>query len=116
MTVPVDRHFWDEYRDVDQYGSQGKPLSNGKYFFQHFYDKTAIWDRLLSPIGQEPSIIRWFGETSQGRFHNYIQCWMREGYDYIVGDPREIVNNYQEFSSWEEMPGVGVCGLAIDKD
>jgi hypothetical protein len=115
LTVPVDRRFWSEYRDKDYYGTQGRSAERGKYFFQHFYDKAAIQERLLFSIEQQPKIMRWFGETSPGRFHEYIQSWIREGYDCIVEDPREIVGNYREFASWEEMPGVGVCGLAIKK-
>lgn len=115
LTVPVDRHFWNEYRDKGYYGTQGKPMEEGKYFFQHFYDKAAIQERLLSPIEQQPRVMRWFGETSPGRFHDYIQRWICEGYNCTVEDAREMVNNYREFASWEKMPGVGVCGLAIKK-
>lgn len=115
LTIPVDRHFWDEYRDVDYYGSQGKPSSKGKYFFQHFYDKVAILDRLLSPIDREPSVIRWFGETSPGSFAEYIQRWACQGYECTVMDPRHVVDNYREFGNWEEMSGMGICGLMIEK-
>lgn len=115
LTVPVDRCLWNEYRGKDYYGVQDGPPEEKGYFFQRFYDRSAIQERLLSPIGKQPQVIRWFGETSPGKFHDYIQCWIHEGYNCIVEDPREIVDNYQEFSSWEEMPGVGVCGLAIRK-
>lgn len=92
-----------------------KPVGRDQYFFQHFYDKAAIWQRLLKPIGREPSVIRWFGEISPGRFKQYVQRWMREGYACTVEDPREIADNFQEYETWEEMPGMGVCGLMIEK-
>jgi len=114
LTVPVGREFRNEWRDSNCYGTHGSQ-SGGKYFFQRFYDKAAIWGRLLSPIGKEPTVVRWFGETSAGRFSEYEQRWMREGYKCTVEDPREIADNYQEFATWEEMPGMGVCGLMVEK-
>lgn len=115
LTFPVDRHFWDEYRDIDPYGTQSKCRNKAGFFFQHFYDKAAIWERLLTPIDREPSAIRWFGETSPGIFAEYIERWTREGYECTVIDPQHIVDHYREFESWEEMPGMGVCGLMIEK-
>lgn len=113
ITVPVDRRFWVEYREQDYYGTQQKEEAG--YFFQRFYDLEAIEQRLLAPIGQEPSQVSWFGETSAGRFHAYIRRWMDSGLDCIVDDPREIVDHYREFDRWQDMPGTGVCGLVIDK-
>ena len=113
VTVPVDRHYWVEYRDVNHYGTQTK--RDEKYFFQRFYDQQAIWERLLNPIDCEPTHVCWFGEKVNGRFRNYIQRWLKEGLDCTIEDPREIVDHYQRFDSWHSMPGVGVCGLVIDK-
>lgn len=113
ITIPVDRRFWIEYRDQDYYGTQQKREDG--YFFQRFYDLDAIWERLLKPINCEPLELRWFGETEKGRFHEYIQCWLNDGLDCIVDDPREIVDHYQEYESWQDMPGVGICGLVIEK-
>jgi hypothetical protein len=114
ITVPVDRAFWTEYRDHDYYGTQDQKIK-GKFFFQNIYDKNAIWERLVAPIGREPEGVRWFGETLPGRFAEYQQRWMRDGYNCTVNDPREITDYYREFSSWEEMPGIGVCGLMFKK-
>ncbi len=115
LTIPVDREFRDEYRDHDSYGLQRDRGRDGRYFFTHIYDKPAIWERLLSPIGREPSVVRWFGETTPGRFVRYEQRWMREEHGCTVDDPREIADHYREFATWEEMPGMGVCGLMIEK-
>lgn len=113
LTVPVDRDYWVEYRDVNYYGTQAK--QGEKYFFQRFYDQAAIWERLLKPIDREPTHVCWFGEKVNGRFQNYIQRWLQAGLDCTVEDPREIVDHYQQYDSWHAMPGVGVCGLVIDK-
>jgi SAM-dependent methyltransferase len=115
LTVPVGREFRDEYRERDYYGTQSGRSTRGKYFFCRRYDKIALWERLLSPIGEEPSVLRWFGETSPGRFDEYEKRWMDEGWNCTIEDPREIADHYREFSMWEEMPGIGVCGLMIEK-
>lgn len=115
LTFPVDRNFRNEYRDINYYGTQGFYHKNKGFFFQRFYDEAAIWERLLKPIDQEPSSIRWFGETSPNIFNRYIERWLHEGYECTVDDPRHIVDNYREFNSWDEMPGIGVCGLMIEK-
>ncbi len=115
LTIPVDRVFWNEYRSHDYYGLQKQESGQGNYFFQRFYDKQAIQDRLLSPIGKQPTKISWFGEITPGRFQSYIARWIREGYHCVVEDPREIVDNYRYYSCWEEMPGMGICGLMVQK-
>ncbi|MCL5961619.1 MAG: hypothetical protein M1358_20300 [Chloroflexi bacterium] len=114
MSVQTGRSFSNGYGDCDEYGTQGE-ASLGRYFFQRFYDETAIRSRLLCPIDQEPSTIRWFGETSAGRLTDYEQRWIRKGRWCTVDDPREIADNYWQFSTYEEMPGVGLCALMIEK-
>jgi SAM-dependent methyltransferase len=114
ITIPVDRIFWDEYRDCNYYGTQMKQLT-GRYFFQRYYDKAAIYHRIITSVGIEPAIIRWFGETSTGRFAEYEHNWMSERYKCTVNDPREIIDHYREFNSWDEMPGKGVCGMMFKK-
>lgn len=115
LTIPVDKTYWEEFRDgTDPYGTQ--PVDAQKrYFFQRYYDLSAIQTRLLDPIGLEPIKTKWFGEKTPGEFQAYIRRWIEEGNDCAVDDPRHIVDNYQEYTTWEEMPGEGVCGLCIQK-
>ncbi len=112
LTLPVDRHFRNEYRQRDYYGTQVQQV-DGRYFFQRIYDRVAIEDRLLTPIGKRPEIVRWFGEKAAGSYDRYLQRWMKEGIRQTVNDPREIVDQYREYASWEDMPGRGVCGLML---
>jgi SAM-dependent methyltransferase len=114
ITVPVDRKHWDEYRDSKYYEPQ-TILKKNRYFFQRFYDADSIRTRIFEPVGQQPAVIRWFGETTSGRFQAYIERWLRYGQEVTINDPLEVSNYYQEFESWEEMPGVGVCGFMIEK-
>jgi hypothetical protein len=119
LTFPVDKIFHNEYRNRVYYKKSNNEPDDGhegKHFFQRFYDKRSIWNRLLSPIGAEPKVIRWFGEICPGRFSQYEQRWMNEGHKCSIDDPREIADNYREFCSWEKMPGMGICGLVIEKD
>ncbi len=114
LTVPVDRRYWIEYREIDHYGTQA-PMQDGNYFFQRFYDERALCGRLIESIGHAPVLTRWFGEKTPGRFHAYIAQWMREGIAATVDSPREIADHYQHFDSWQAMPGVGVAGLLFEK-
>lgn len=113
LTVPVDRRYWIEWRENDYYGTAGEPGPQG-YFFQRYYDNEAL-RRLLSKLPRPPCQLRWFGERIPGHFEAYERRWMREGHRCTVEDPREIVDYYQEYASWADMPGRGVCGLVIQK-
>ncbi len=114
VTIPVDRKLLDEFREDKPYDVSIRQSSGG-YFFQRYYDTRAIRSRLLDPIGAEPAVMRWFGETTPGRFSSYEQRWRNTGYRCTVDDPKEIVDHYREYPSWEAMPGAGVCGLMIVK-
>ena len=113
LTLPVDRSFWEEYRHIDHYGTQ--PDVGARYFFQRWYDKNAIWERIVGAIGREPDTVQWFGEIEPGHFADYERRWMQKGFFATVDDPREIVDHWSTFPSWESMPGQGVCGLMFEK-
>lgn len=114
LTVPVDRVFHEEYRDMDAYGTQ-TPRRGNQHFFQYVYDQPALFERLIAPLGTKPAQLRWFGERVPGHYREYEKRWLAEGRDYVIHDPREVADHYAEFRSWEEMPGFGICGLAIVK-
>jgi SAM-dependent methyltransferase len=114
ITVPVDRTAWDEFRSTDIYGL-GVPADERGHFFQRWYDRNAVADRLLLPIDQPPAHIEWFGEAQAGTFAAYEQDWLHRGLSRVVDDPREIADHYREFTSWEEMPGQGVAGFVVEK-
>ena len=114
LTVPVDRSHWEEYRERDYYGTQ-EAGDNGRYFFHRYYDEASIEKRLLEPIGQPRVHKQWFGERVEGHFSKYEAHWMQQGLPYVVNDPREIADHYQEYGSWGAMLGRGVCGITIVK-
>jgi SAM-dependent methyltransferase len=114
VTVPVDREPWDEYRERDHYGLQSRS-SSGKFFFQRFYDEAAIRERLLAPLGREPTEIRWLGERERGLFSDYVERSLCLGIECTIEDPVQMVDNYRLYESWRELPGMGICGLVVDK-
>jgi len=113
LTVPVDRRYWLEYRDENSYNLQSE--TNQGYFFQRFFDWSAIETRIIAVIGQQPSIVRWYGENQTGRFAHHVEEWRKKGRAAAVRHPMEMVDHFREFDSWEEMPGIGICGLLFIK-
>jgi SAM-dependent methyltransferase len=114
LTFPVDRTLVVETRDKDYYGTQ-EPLVNGEYFFYRRYDLAAVEERLIAPVGRRPDVMRFFGETTAGRYLAYEERWAREGFAVTAEDPREIADHYRAYERWEEMPGLGICGLLFTK-
>jgi 2-polyprenyl-3-methyl-5-hydroxy-6-metoxy-1,4-benzoquinol methylase len=106
VTVPVDRCYWLEYREHDYYGTAGGKKTEG-YFFQRYYDDQSL-KTLFASLPQASCQTCWFGERIAGRF-------VEQGHHVTVEDPREFIDYYQEYPSWEAMPGKGVCGLVFEK-
>lgn len=115
VTVPVDRRFWNEYRQVDHYGIQSDRSETGTYFFQRYYDEDEIWARLISKVPAKVEKIEWFGERIEGWFAEYEHRWLTEGRSITANDARFVADNFQRYESWTAMPGKGVCGLVLRK-
>lgn len=117
LTVPTDKTFKIEYRERDYYGTQSVPAGQPKerIFFQRFYDEAAIQNRLIRPLGIAPTRLEWYGETTPGRFADYIQRWVNNGIDTTLWDPLEMARQYRVYDTWAAMPGAGVCGLQFIK-
>ena len=113
VTVMTARTSWDEHRDADPY--ELRRNNSGPVFFQRWYDRGAIDERLLGNVSGAAVALRFFGETSPGVFKKYEAEWQRLGLRRTVDDPAEIARHYREYASWEEMPGCGVCGIRIAK-
>ena len=113
ITVPVDRVARVDYRDTDVYGIRQPLDGQGRTFFQRVYDQAGI-QRLVAATGQDPQVIRWFGERRPGTFVRYEAEWVRDGRARTVDDPREIADGYCEFPTWTAMPGMGVCGFMVE--
>lgn len=113
VTVPVDRHAWDEYRTQAYYQRTPPRDGAGRAFFQRFYDRAAIEERLIASVGRSPRRIVWYGEREAGHFEAYIANVMQHGFAATIRDAAIFAQAYQIYPSWEAMPGVGVCGLCF---
>ena len=114
VTVPVARRYEIESRAHDEYGL-GIPEAGGTYFFQRLYDESAIYRRLIEPSGGTATRLEWWGERTPGHFRAYERRWIQEGDRCTVDDPEEVAREYRTYRTWEEMPGIGVCGIVMDK-
>lgn len=116
VTVMTNCRHLDEYVESDVYGLGLKREAEG-FFFQRLYDETSIRERLLSGIPETAvASIEWYGEKTPGRYAAFVER-ARNGFDYrwAVEEPREVVDHYQRYQSFSEMPGVGVCGIALTR-
>jgi SAM-dependent methyltransferase len=114
VTVPVDREPWDEHRATDTYDLGLEPTDGG-YFFQRWYNERTVRTRLIDPVSPDSATLEWFGERRPGRFAKYVEEWLQVGAPRTIDDPLEIARHYRTFPSWGEMPGQGVCGIAMTK-
>lgn len=115
LTFPVDREAYNQETETKLYGTQPASKDSGRYFFQRFYDLNSIEQRILSPLGVRPAVIRWFGEARRGIYSAYQERLSKQGTDARIEDPRMIAKDFRYFDSFDAMPGMGVCGLVIDK-
>jgi len=114
LTVPCARSYFEEWREIDVYG-QGKPGKDGKYFFQRIYDLPTLRKRVIEVLGTEPVLMSVFGEKEKGIYADYEKRWVTHGLRETVMDPYHIVSDYRYFSGFEELKGIGVCGLIFEK-
>jgi SAM-dependent methyltransferase len=109
LTLPCAAVAYDQYRDFDEY-NLSTPDSQGRYFFQRFYDAASLRSRIFSVLG-EPREITVYGEIEPGYFGRNAQQKMRglpypfwrEG--YMMG------RHFQLYPSIDALPGEGVVAL-----
>ena len=113
LTLPCTAAGYDQYRDYDEY-NLARPDSEGRFFFQRFYDVSSLRERVLSILG-EPSQMTVYGESEPGYFGRNAQQKMkglpypfwREG--YMMG------RHFQIYSSIDALPGEGVIALEFER-
>ena len=109
LTLPCTAVGYNQYRDYDEYNLAG-PDSEGRFFFQRFYDASSLRERVFSVLG-EPSQTMVYGESEPGYFGRNAQQKMRglpypfwrEG--YMMG------RHFQIYPSIDALPGEGVVAL-----
>ena len=109
LTLPCAANAYDQFRDYDEY-NLADPDSEGRYFFQRFYDAASLRDRVFTTLG-EPRQMTVYGEREPGYFGRNAQQKMRglpypfwrEG--YMMG------RHFQIYPSIDALPGEGVVAL-----
>jgi len=114
LTVPLS----ENKRHEDEYLPDGcKPYEgthevqgkNGRFFFQRLYTKASINERLLCRLHAHEVSLSWWGEREKGFYEHY-----RNSSAYNHGnDCRSFIDNFCQYKSYTEMPGMGICGIRI---
>ena len=109
LTLPCTANAYDQFRDYDEY-NLATPDSEGRYFFQRFYDAASLRDRVFSILGgprhmtvygeREPG---YFGRNAQQKMRGLPYPFWREG--YMMG------RHFQIYPSIDALPGEGVVAL-----
>lgn len=113
ITFPVKHIFEYEYRDTKYYDTQEINPENKKYFFQRFYDKDAIENRLLSRDGILEQTRRYYVETPPNWFNKYEDEWIRSGLKYTVSDPKLMAEHFKDAGNTHPRDRMGICCMTL---
>lgn len=114
VTVPVAPEYREEFRESDAYGL-GAPKIDGLYFYQRWYDRVALKNRIEEPFGASPIAIDFVGEKKPGALSELEDKRLRLNVDTHVNAARDAIDNMTIFESFEDMRGVGIACLAFRK-
>lgn len=117
LSFPTSNHYKDEYREENMYGLKVE-VRNSKYFFQRFYDETAIQKRILSNLDSYTIIgQRVYGEIYPNFFIEYERRWQQYGIWETVKDPYYMTKYFKEFKTINDVTGnLSITCLAIRKN
>jgi len=115
ITLPAGKIFSEQFRDDDVYGLNNSKINN-EYFFQRIYDDETLRSRLLNQIDNFTILDKEiFGESVPTFYREYEKRWKQNGFSESVKDPFYISKYFKKFNSTDELPGMGVIGIAIRK-
>jgi SAM-dependent methyltransferase len=113
ISLPCAAEFAEEFRDVDSYGLQNP--SDGWFFFQRFYDATALQQRIFKLFGQ-PNDISVYGERRAGLYRaDLLRKLSDPAYPYWR-EPVTVGRDWKRYERIDELPGEGVVALSFIKD
>lgn len=115
VTVPCAAQTSEQFIDHDEYGVE-KPDQRGFVFFQRFYDRTLLQERIFSVTGL-PCKFQVYGEKTAGTFQKNAQRKRTEHFTrypfwreaYMMGQ------DYTYFDSIADLPGEGVIAMEFVK-
>ncbi|NNG26022.1 MAG: class I SAM-dependent methyltransferase [Ignavibacteriaceae bacterium] len=115
LTFPVKNDYEEEFVSRDIY-NLNREETNGKFFFQRYYNDKKIEERLLSSINNFEIVEKKvFGEITNGFYNTYKKKWEKSGYWETVKDPYYISKHFKYFPGIKDLTGLGVMGLTIKK-
>jgi ubiquinone/menaquinone biosynthesis C-methylase UbiE len=115
LTFPVKKEYQEEFISKDIY-NLNQEETEGKFFFQRYYDDKKIEERLLSSLNNFEIVEKKvFGEITNGFYDDYKKRWKKYGYWETVKDPYYISKQFKYFPVIKDLNGLGVMGLTIKK-
>jgi SAM-dependent methyltransferase len=115
LTFPVKKDYEEEFISKDIY-NLNREETEGKFFFQRYYDDKKIEERLLSSLNNFEIVEnKVFGEINTGFYNDYKKRWEKSGYWETVKDPYYISQHFKYYQGIKDLNGLGVMGLTIKK-
>lgn len=115
LTFPVKKEYDEEFIFENIYNLDQEE-SEGKFFFQRYYDDKKIEGRLLSSLDNFEIVEKKvFGEITNGFYDEYKKRWEKSGYWETVKDPYYISIYFRYFNNINKLKGIGVMGLTLKK-
>jgi SAM-dependent methyltransferase len=115
LTFPVKKIYEEEFISKDIYNLNHEE-TEGKFFFQRYYDDKKIEERLLSSLNNFEIVEKKvFGEITNGFYDDYKKRWEKYGYWETVKDPHYISKHFKYFPGIKDLTGLGVTGITIKK-
>lgn len=112
ITVPCSNEEINEYKDIDPYGLN-KEKSCEYYFFQRFYDKNMLENRLFKTTGN-PLLMETFGERSPGRMHK-LDIMKRNAHYVPSAESLITFFNIKKLSRFDNLNNSGVVCMLFKK-
>lgn len=115
LSFPVKKDFDEEFISKNIYNLDQEE-SEGKFFFQRYYNDEKIEERLLSSLDNFEIVEKKvFGEITSGFYNDYKKRWEKSGYWETVKDPYYISKHFKYFAGIKDLTGLGVMGLTLKK-
>lgn len=116
ITIPLSTNKQFEF---EYYPEKSKPYTGvatetkeGKVIFQRLYDEKYIRNELWANLNDSKIEFAWWGEKEKG-WYDYFS---KKSNSYNRGhDAKAFLDHFKSYSSWSDMPGMGICGIKITK-
>ncbi|MDZ4073460.1 MAG: methyltransferase domain-containing protein [Hylemonella sp.] len=113
ITVPCAAVAYEEYMNQDDYGLREFD-DQGYAFFQRFYDRKLLEERLFSVTG-EPARMAVYGEKMAGSYQENEHKKRTDPFHPYWRDPLDMGMKYEYKRDLSDLPGIGVVALEFVK-